>query len=274
MRKKKSIDPGDIFCIEIDNSYKYFFQYIGKDKTNRDRCVIRVFDKKYPLSQPTDLNDIVKNPTLFWTCAFLEGGIEYGDWYKVGNIECSGTLSNGSYNFISYTRPKKNILSELYSWDEHACWWIWKMNEEASQVFPFPYNMIDKLEDDWGHTADEIIDRIKTGYYKVYSPVYDVIRRKPLPGIQSYLKTQSVPNIKYYHFDGEDLVRQISISKADGSVKINEFKITGNMKFWDRNWESYEFISPWQFELAWIKYHLKNPINAISGIVSNLFSKS
>lgn len=269
----KTIVKGDIFCIEIDKKFKCFFQYIGNDKTNWNRSVIKVFNTRYPYETNINLNDIVNQKNYFWTYAFIDKGVRAEFWYKVGNIKIYDSFDSEDYNFISYTCPKQNTKENLNAPDEHACWWVWKMNEEASQVFPVPYNMIDKLEDDKGHTAEEIIDRIKTGYYKVYSPVYDVIKRKPLPGIQSYLKTQSVPNITYYHFDGEDLVRQISISKTDGSVKINEFETSGNMKFWDKNWESYEFISPKQFEQAWIKHHPKNPINAISAMVSGLFGK-
>lgn len=274
METDKSIVKGDVFCIEIDKSYKCFFQYIGNDKTNWNRSVIKVFNTRYPLDEPLDLKEIVNQKTCFWACTFIEKGIRSEVWYKVGNIENAITFDNEDYNFISYTRPKENNNQNLTAPEEHGCWWIWRINEEVSQTFPVPYDIIDKLEDAKSRRPEEIIERIKLGYYKSGSPVYDVIKRKPLPGVQSYLKTQSVSEIRFYNFDGENLIRQISISKIDGSVKTNEFEIEGNLKFWDRNWEYYEFISPQQFKSTWNKYASKNPIKVLTRITSGLFKKT
>lgn len=260
MKSKSSIQPGDIFCIEIDNAYKCYLQYIGDDETNANRSVVKVFYSKYPIREVVDLNKVISDDKFFWTCVFIKNDMKPDELYNVGNVKISDT---NEFGFISCLRPKE--YSRINDKDEFGCWWLWRMNDAPYMTFPVPFNLIDKLEDGESHHVYEIVDRIILGYYRRSSPVYDVIKRKPLPGVHSYLKTQCVADIKFYHFEGEDLVRQITISKADGSVKTNE--LIGEMKFWDENWTEEDFIYPRQFELAWIKYHPKNPVNAISRII-------
>lgn len=45
-KKKKVITRiGDVFCIQINDSYKQYFQFIAKDMTQLNSSVIRVFEK-------------------------------------------------------------------------------------------------------------------------------------------------------------------------------------------------------------------------------------
>lgn len=50
MAKRIVTKMGDIFCVEIDNGYKRFFQYIINDIEALNSSVIRVFKTHYPLT--------------------------------------------------------------------------------------------------------------------------------------------------------------------------------------------------------------------------------
>ena len=52
---------GDIFCVEIDNKFKAYFQYITTDMTQLNSTVIRVFKKHYPMDYVPDFDEIVRD---------------------------------------------------------------------------------------------------------------------------------------------------------------------------------------------------------------------
>lgn len=45
MTKRIITKIGDIFCVEVDNDYKCYFQYVANDMTVLNSSVIRVFAK-------------------------------------------------------------------------------------------------------------------------------------------------------------------------------------------------------------------------------------
>ena len=49
MAKRIITKIGDIFCVEVDNEYKCYFQYVANDMTVLNSSVIRVFSKHYPM---------------------------------------------------------------------------------------------------------------------------------------------------------------------------------------------------------------------------------
>ena len=49
MTKRIITKIGDIFCVEVDNDYKCYFQYVANDMTVLNSSVIRVFAKHYPI---------------------------------------------------------------------------------------------------------------------------------------------------------------------------------------------------------------------------------
>lgn len=57
---------GDIFCAEIDNQYKKYFQYIVNDKEMLNSSVIGVFKTHYSMDHKPVCNEIVKDEVYFY----------------------------------------------------------------------------------------------------------------------------------------------------------------------------------------------------------------
>lgn len=85
MAKRIVTKMGDIFCVEIDNGYKRFFQYIINDIEALNSSVIRVFKTHYPMDYRPIMEEIVMDEVEFYAHTVLRAGIVYGAWYKVGN---------------------------------------------------------------------------------------------------------------------------------------------------------------------------------------------
>ena len=49
MTEKLIIRKGDVFCVEVENEYKCFFQYIARDAMQLGSFVIRAFKTRYPV---------------------------------------------------------------------------------------------------------------------------------------------------------------------------------------------------------------------------------
>ena len=83
MAKRIVTKMGDIFCVEIDNGYKRFFQYIINDIEALNSSVIRVFKTHYPMDYRPIIEEIVMDEVEFYAHTVLRAGIVYGAWYKL-----------------------------------------------------------------------------------------------------------------------------------------------------------------------------------------------
>ena len=103
MEKKKRIITriGDIFCIEIDNEYKCYFQYIAKDMSQLNSSVIRVFKRHYPMDYEYDEQEVLNDEVNFYAHTILRIGIDNGTWYKVGKSKEVGDLTKILFRFSS-----------------------------------------------------------------------------------------------------------------------------------------------------------------------------
>ena len=88
---------GNIFCMEIDNEYKCYFQYIANDRTQLNSSVIRVFKKRYSLDDNPPMDEIIKDDVLFYGHTVIKIGYLENTWYKVGTNRDVGDIS--SLNF-------------------------------------------------------------------------------------------------------------------------------------------------------------------------------
>jgi len=156
MVKKIITKIGDIFCVEVDNDYKCFFQYVANDMTVLNSSVIRVFAKHYPIDYIPVFEEIVNEKVYFYAHTILRFGILYHAWYKVGkhsNIGNTDEIIFRMYNDIgNYNREK--------SYD----WVIWKINQKQE----FIGEMSEKYSNiDLGIvlTYEDIVSKIKTGKY-------------------------------------------------------------------------------------------------------------
>ena len=80
MAKRIVTKMGDIFCVEIDNGYKRFFQYIINDIEALNSSVIRVFKTHYPMDYRPIIEEIVMDEVEFYAHTVLRAGIVYGAW--------------------------------------------------------------------------------------------------------------------------------------------------------------------------------------------------
>lgn len=85
VKKKRIVTRiGNVFCAEIDNECKRFFQYVANDIECLNSSVIRVFKTKYPMDYKPNIEEIVKDEVEFYAHTILKFGIVFNAWYKVG----------------------------------------------------------------------------------------------------------------------------------------------------------------------------------------------
>jgi len=89
-RKRIVTKIGDVFCAEIDDQYKRYFQYVVDDMEQLNSSVIRVFKRHYPMDDEPMIDDIVKDEVEFYAHTVLKFGILYNVWYKVGKSKDIG----------------------------------------------------------------------------------------------------------------------------------------------------------------------------------------
>ena len=163
MEKKKRIITriGDIFCIEIDNEYKCYFQYIAKDMSQLNSSVIRVFKRHYPMDYEYDEQEVLNDEVNFYAHTILRIGIDNGTWYKVGKSKELGDLTKILFKFSSDLGGGGGVKRKSYHW------YVWKLNEE--------YIHIGELTDDFKNKSDfglviqycDVFNKIKNGFYKL-----------------------------------------------------------------------------------------------------------
>ncbi len=137
-------------------------------------------------------------------------------------------------------------------------WWIWHVNEPFIKIGVLPKEYEDILERGSVLPYNEIVMRIKSGYYIYTRADYDIIKRKPLSDYHSYLKREEDKTIVYYHFVGDSLQQKLTLSE-DGTTVLSVESVgsqdsnIARIKFYDINWEYRHFISKEEFETIWKK---------------------
>ena len=84
MAKRIVTKIGNVFCAEIDNEFKCYFQYISNDLYNLNSSVIRVFKKRYPMDSNPTIDQIINDEVAFYAHTILRFGIQFNAWYKIG----------------------------------------------------------------------------------------------------------------------------------------------------------------------------------------------
>ena len=252
---------GDVFCAEIDGEYKSYFQYIEKDIEQLNSSVIRVFKTRYPMNYEPVIEDIVADEILFYAHAVLRVGIEDNVWYKVGkskNLGLDGlnqvlwgdALADKIY--FENGIPKLEIVNPLENWT------IWYVNCDRVNIGRLPEKYYDIIEYGSVSPYSSIIERLKYGYYKSYGLEFDIIKRRPIPGVNSYLHREVEGVEMYFHFVGEDISRQLVVTdKGIIRITVEQPSCQGYTfvakKFWEINWKYDEHITSEEFETVWNK---------------------
>lgn len=152
---------GDLFCVEIDNQYKRFFQYFANDMTQLNSSVIRVFKKKYPMDYVPLPEEITQDEVDFYAHTVLKIGIIEGAWYKIGKSKDIGDIDIPTF--------RKFADEDIVEISEK--WYVWKIGEPLKYVGKLPPKYYE-AENGFVKPYNEIITRIRTGQYAYFFPKY------------------------------------------------------------------------------------------------------
>ena len=152
--KRVTIRKGDVFCVEIENRFKSYFQYITRDMTQLNSTVIRVFKKHYPIDYVPDLDEIVQDEVDFFAHAMIRPGLIAGAWSKIGSNKDVGDIKNIMFSLftdVNFSHKKKSYN-----------WYIWKINEETVFIGEMKkeYRHYDR---GWVYPYSAIVNKIATG---------------------------------------------------------------------------------------------------------------
>ena len=144
--KRTVFTIGSVVCVEVDNQYKCFFQYVARDRSQLNSEVIRIFKRHYPMDYVPDMDEIVNDDVAFYTHTFIRVGYWEKAWYKVGRHK-----SIGATDAIRFKLHGKG-------------WYIWSING--------PYIHVELTEEqkkyEYGYVFPytEVIYKIKHGEYE------------------------------------------------------------------------------------------------------------
>ncbi len=191
MAKRIVTKIGDVYCVEVDKEYKRFFQYFCDDMEQLNSSVIRVFKKRYSMDYNPNVEEIVSDEVDFYTHTIIRYGIEWGYWYKVGksNGEFEEEIKIplfGSCFDMSYEN------SQCRKVDPNTNWYIWNINQPETKIGILPEKLRDIVEPGSVFPEVEIMDRLKYGYFRYTSPMYNLLRRHPYPYADSYGSLEQV----------------------------------------------------------------------------------
>lgn len=65
MAKRIVTRIGNVFCVDIDNEFKSYFQYVISDLSYLNSSVIRVFKTRYPIDSKPKIDQIVRDEVAF-----------------------------------------------------------------------------------------------------------------------------------------------------------------------------------------------------------------
>lgn len=100
---------GDVFCVELFNQYKYYFQYIADDVSQLNSSVIRVFKKEHSIDDSPHIEDIIRGEVAFYAHTILRTGIMANFWNRVGKHP--------------YLGDTENVMFKIYA----DSWYVWKI---------------------------------------------------------------------------------------------------------------------------------------------------
>ena len=246
---------GDVFCVELDNNTKGFFQFIAIDSTCMNSSVIRVFMKRYPVDKEVSIEDIVSDKVDFYTHTILRAGIDNNTWCKVGKSQDIGE-NDMQKIYFGLAHEFKHENFKLIPVDPMSNWNIWQINACHIFVGSLPKELHGHVEDGSVMPFHLIKARMISGYYPVSLKIYNVSKRIPRPEYKSYIKDTSDGKDIYICFKGDYFEK--AVIPIDGKLTkisrdeavLNGMEIVGN-KFSDTNWKYREFITEEEFNQVW-----------------------
>jgi hypothetical protein len=155
MQKRVVTKIGNIFCVEIDNECKCFFQYIANDMTMLNSSVIRVFKKHYSMDYIPNMDEIVQDEVYFYAHTVLSRGIREGFWYKIGK-----NVDVGDVDKIMFRETEDINPSIIRS----SRWYVWHIGEPISYIGRLTKETR-KIDIGLVWSNENILAKIKTGKF-------------------------------------------------------------------------------------------------------------
>ena len=261
MAKRIVTRIGDIFCAEIDGEYKCYFQYIEKDLSQLNSSVIRAFKRRYPIDATPIIEEIINDDILFYAHTVLRAGIDYNAWYKVrrsnelGLDRLNEVLWGVAHYHKTYVKDNYPKIIEVNPLEN---WTIWYTNYKMVDIGVLPKKYYNILEMGMVMSYGQILSRLKYGYYLGSYKVFDIIKRRPIAGVNSYTKHEIDGNECYFHFIGDDIYREIIVT-PQGAIKLTQEEPEKDgctfhaHKFWEINWAFKDHITEADFLTSWNK---------------------
>jgi len=156
MAKRIVTRIGNIFCVEIDQQYKKFLQYVANDMSQLNSAVIRAFKRKYPIDWEPDMDIIVNDEVDFYSHTVPIAGIHKNIWYKVGTNKNVGDTEN--IMFRLYSEGDASHLKKSYNW------YVWYINKEYIDVGEMT-KKYRHLDIGYIYPPFQIENKMKTGKY-------------------------------------------------------------------------------------------------------------
>jgi len=116
---------GDLFCVNLNDINKGYFQFIGNDLTQLNSNVIKVFKHQFPNDANPRDEILAREPVLFYAHTLIRAGIKLGFWERVGNATIFGAC-DVLFRSSSDVGNKDVKISHN--------WWVWKMNDKQQRV--------------------------------------------------------------------------------------------------------------------------------------------
>lgn len=257
MAKGVRVRQGDVFCVKLDEKTKGYLQFLFSDKTQLGGNVIRVFYKHYPIDAEPTIEEIVSGEVAFYTHTYLTYGIWNDTIVKIGgvkgvtDIKLPGVIFGypvtitASYGIFPPEETPKEV------------WYLFEANEPIKIYESVPRKWVKTLEDGGVKTCDNVIKRMKYGFF-VSSILDEAYQKRPRPDADIYVQIPD-KNGKpktMINFHGEKAVRQIYF-KRTGVVRVSEdrpcvgLRLLRRRKFSSSFWEYDNFIEKDEFERTW-----------------------
>lgn len=253
MAKRIITKIGDVYYADLGNGWKGYFQYVAIDQTVLNSNVIRVFKKRYKTDENPSIEEIIKDEVQFYAHTFLRPGIYFDYWHKVGKSNDIKIEEVKKVWFGLADDTDEDWKGRIIDVDPRKHWRIWHLNENEKKIGRLPKKYRDIVEYGAAVCYLQIFERMKYGYYKYNSRVFDELKRVPLSHVHSYLKVCDGSSEIYYHYLGDTAIQQVLLS--DG--KLSRLIAGENLdlpKFHEINWDYDDFISEEEFMMEWNKY--------------------
>lgn len=121
--KRIRVVVGDVFEVIIGSDEKKYFQYIADDHLQLNSRTIRVFEKKYKISENPSIESIVQQDVEYFFHTSIQPGYKGGYWTKIGNSRDIGDISG-----IKFYLPDRDIIR----------WNIWEINKRRKKRRSLP----------------------------------------------------------------------------------------------------------------------------------------